>query len=107
MLIYKELREHLDDRMDFQHSSESIPGDSERLGRVLLKLPLLAQLNTSMIEETFFVGLIGKGRFDPWLTFCQRQSIRSFSLRFSTNSENHSLYFEITRPIFVFAADQM
>ncbi len=60
MLIYKEFREHIDDRSDLQVSSESVPGDTERLGRILLKLPLLAQLNTSIIEDIFFVGLIGE-----------------------------------------------
>ena len=83
MLIYKEFREHIDD-----------PGDSERLGRILLKLPLLSQINTNIIEEIFFVGLIGSstlsfGFFLNELLFC--------FFRFSRNSENHSVYFEITR----------
>lgn len=36
-----------------------MPADKERLGRLLLKLSLLADLNTNSIEEIFFVGLIG------------------------------------------------
>jgi hypothetical protein len=35
-------------------------GDSERLGRILIRLPLLAELDTNIIEEIFFVGLIGR-----------------------------------------------
>ncbi|CAF5182733.1 unnamed protein product, partial [Rotaria magnacalcarata] len=33
--------------------------DELRLGRLLLKLPSLAEIDTSIVEEIFFVGLIG------------------------------------------------
>lgn len=49
MLAYKEFQEHL--------SSSS--HDEYRLGRLLLKLSTLAEIDTNIIEEIFFVGLIG------------------------------------------------
>jgi hypothetical protein len=58
MLIYKELREHIYNQV-VSKSMETCDIDSERLGRILLRLPLLAELNTSIVEEIFFVGLIG------------------------------------------------
>jgi hypothetical protein len=59
MLAYKELREHINERM-VSSIDDEYGGDSERLGRILIKLPLLAELDTSIIEEIFFVGLIGR-----------------------------------------------
>jgi len=59
MLAYKELREHINERI-ISSTDEEYYGDSERLGRILLKLPLLAELDTNIIEEIFFVGLIGR-----------------------------------------------
>ncbi len=54
ILTYKELRDYIISPM-----CEEYCGDSERLGRLLLKLPLLAEIDTNIIEEIFFVGLIG------------------------------------------------
>ena len=59
MLTYKELHDYINDR-NLSTSYEDHSSDSERLGRLLLKLPSLAELDTSIIEEIFFVGLIGK-----------------------------------------------
>ncbi|CAF2572971.1 unnamed protein product [Rotaria sp. Silwood2] len=56
-LTYKELHDYINDRL-ISTSYEEYCGDSERLGRLLLKLPSLAELDTSIIEELFFVGLI-------------------------------------------------
>jgi hypothetical protein len=53
------LREHINDRF-VATSADKRLHDSERLGRLLLKLPLLAELDKRVIEEIFFVGLIGK-----------------------------------------------
>lgn len=58
ILAYKELRDHINERMSSGNYDEFI-GDSERLGRILLKLPFLAEIDTNIIEEIFFVGLIG------------------------------------------------
>ena len=58
MLAYKELNEYMNDRM-MSTSHEKYTEDSERLGRLLLQLPFLAELDTDVVEEIFFVGLIG------------------------------------------------
>ena len=58
MLAYKELNEYMNDRM-LSTSHEKYTEDSERLGRLLLQLPFLAELDTDVVEEIFFVGLIG------------------------------------------------
>lgn len=58
-LTYRELRDYINDRL-ISTSYDEYCGDSERLGRLLLKLPSLAELDTNIIEELFFVGLIGK-----------------------------------------------
>jgi hypothetical protein len=39
---------------------EEYCGDTERLGRLLLRLPLLSEIDTNIVEEIFFVGLIGR-----------------------------------------------
>lgn len=57
-LSYKELRDYISDRL-VSTSYDEYYGDSERLGRLLLRLPSIAGLDTSIIEELFFVGLIG------------------------------------------------
>lgn len=53
MLSYKELHDYLNDRV------MSSCFDEFRLGRILLKLSSLSEFDTSIIEEIFFVGLIG------------------------------------------------
>jgi hypothetical protein len=58
-LAYKELRDYISDRL-VSTSYDEYCGDSERLGRLLLRLPSLSELDTSIIEELFFVGLIGR-----------------------------------------------
>ena len=57
-LAYKELRDHINERI-ISTSYEEYCGDSERLGRLLLRLPSIAEFDTNIIEEIFFVGLIG------------------------------------------------
>jgi len=59
ILTYKELRDHINEQI-ISPNYEDYSGDSERLGRLLLKLPLLSELDTSIVEEIFFVGLIGR-----------------------------------------------
>lgn len=68
MLTYKELQEHL-----------SSSQDEYRLGRLLFKLSTLAEIDTNIIEEIFFAGLIGK----KTKTFIRIISI--VLIRFSTN----------------------
>jgi hypothetical protein len=53
ILTYKELHDYLND----QYVSTS--HDECRLGRLLLKLSSLTEFDRSIIEEIFFVGLIG------------------------------------------------
>jgi hypothetical protein len=53
ILAYKELHDYLNDRLS------SISYDEFRLGRLLLKLSSLSEIDTNIIEEIFFVGLIG------------------------------------------------
>ncbi len=53
ILTYKEFHDYLNDR------SLSTFNDEFRLGRLILKLSSLAEFDTSIIEEIFFVGLIG------------------------------------------------
>lgn len=59
MLAYKELNDHIYERRRSSLDEEYCI-DSERIGRILIKLPLLAELDINTIEEIFFVGLIGK-----------------------------------------------
>ena len=59
MLAYKELNDYIHERIR-SSMDEEYCNDSERIGRILIKLPLLAELDISIIEEIFFVGLIGK-----------------------------------------------
>ena len=59
MLAYKELNDHIYGQRRSSVDEEYCV-DSERIGRILIKLPLLAELDISIIEEIFFVGLIGK-----------------------------------------------
>jgi hypothetical protein len=54
MLTYKELHDYLNDRL-----LSSTSCDEFRLGRLLFKLSSLSEFNTNIIEEIFFVGLIG------------------------------------------------
>lgn len=85
-LTYKELHDHIHDRTISAPYDEYV-GDSERLGRLLLKLPSLAELDTGIIEEIFFVGLIGRRREketseDHALLFCGLQARCKFTKSF-------------------------
>ena len=60
MLTYKEFKDYTHDRYVSSTSYDEYLGDSERLGRLILKLPSLAEIETHIIEEIFFVGLIGQ-----------------------------------------------
>lgn len=62
ILSYKELRDCINDQIR-TINYEEICGDNERLGRILLRLPSLAEIDINIIEEIFFVGLIGKFLF--------------------------------------------
>ena len=53
ILSYKELQDYLNERL------VSTSFDDCRLGRILLKLSSLSDFDTNIIEEIFFVGLIG------------------------------------------------
>jgi hypothetical protein len=53
MLTYKEFQDYLNDRLSSTYNDEF------RFGRLLFKLSSLAEFDTSIIEEIFFVGLIG------------------------------------------------
>ena len=80
ILTYKELREHINDRFVVT-SAEKRFHDSERLGRLLLKLPLLAELDKRVIEEIFFVGLIGRSIDCFLLQWFQRLFLRLGSVQ--------------------------
>jgi hypothetical protein len=61
MLTYREFREYAHEQLLTSTSfDEQRMGDSERLGRLLLKLSSFNELETNIIEEIFFVGLIGR-----------------------------------------------
>lgn len=79
ILTYKELGDYINEQIR-SGNDEEFCGDRERLGRLLLKLPLLAEIDTNIIEDIFFVGLIGMILF---LVECF--VIFFFSNRFSTN----------------------
>ncbi len=68
ILTYKELHDYLND----QYVSTS--HDECRLGRLLLKLSSLTEFDRSIIEEIFFVGLIGMlfflNYFSNYSVFC-------------------------------------
>lgn len=83
MLTYKEFKDYTHDRYVSSTSYDEYLGDSERLGRLLLKLPSLAEVETQIIEEIFFVGLIGKEK----LSFINSILLHEFDVlfRFSSN----------------------
>ena len=90
MLAYKEFRDYTNDRFLSSTSHDEYSGDSERLGRLLLKLPSLAEFQTNVIEEIFFVGLIGKHLIEK-----KKKKLFDFvshSTRFSSNPKNHSVH---------------
>ncbi|CAF1640892.1 unnamed protein product, partial [Adineta ricciae] len=78
MLTYKELHDYINDR-NLSTSYEDYSSDSERLGRLLLKLPSLAELDTSIIEEIFFVGLIGSVQIHKIIPCILKMSVTSSS----------------------------
>ncbi|CAF4096164.1 unnamed protein product [Rotaria sp. Silwood2] len=73
ILIYKELRDYLNDRL------LSTSSDELRLGRLLLKLSSLAEIDTNIIEEIFFVGLIGSVQISKIIPCIFKMSLASSS----------------------------
>ncbi|CAF3387205.1 unnamed protein product [Rotaria socialis] len=73
ILIYKELRDCLNDRL------LSTSYDELRLGRLLLKLSSLAEIDTSIIEEIFFVGLIGSVQISKIIPCIFKMNVASSS----------------------------
>ncbi|CAF0901894.1 unnamed protein product [Adineta steineri] len=85
ILTYKELNDHINDRI-ISTSYEEYSGDSERLGRLLLKLPSLAELDTNIIEEIFFVGLIGSVQIHKIIPCILKMNVASSSKQMSSAS---------------------
>ena len=79
ILSYKELQDYFNDRL------VSTSFDECRIGRILLKLSSLPEFDTNIIEEIFFVGLIGKLIFTFIFYHCVRFWFISL-FRFSANS---------------------
>jgi len=73
ILTYKEFRDYLNVRLI------STTYDEFRLGRVVLKLSSLAELDTSVIEEIFFVGLIGSVQIHKIIPCILKMSVASSS----------------------------
>ncbi|UJR21521.1 hypothetical protein I4U23_024606 [Adineta vaga] len=73
ILTYKELHDYLHDHL------VATSYDECRLGRILLKLSSLAEFNTNIIEEIFFVGLIGSVQIHKIIPCILKMNVASSS----------------------------
>ena len=85
MLTYKELHEYLNDRL--------LSGcyDEFRLGRLLLKFSSLAEIDTNIIEEIFFVGLIGSVQIHKIIPCILKMNVVSSSMVKCEKTDQQSL----------------
>ncbi|CAF4708242.1 unnamed protein product, partial [Rotaria socialis] len=90
-LTYKELHDYINDRL-VSTSYDEYCGDSERLGRLLLRLPSLSDLDTSIIEELFFVGLIGSVQINKIIPCILKMDVTSSSKQASSSA--HMMKYE-------------
>ncbi|CAF3950166.1 unnamed protein product [Adineta steineri] len=80
ILTYKELHDYLNDRLVITSYDEC------RLGRLILKLSSLPEFDTNIIEEIFFVGLIGSVQIHKIIPCILKMNVVSSSASSSSPS---------------------
>ncbi|GCB78998.1 hypothetical protein scyTo_0020737, partial [Scyliorhinus torazame] len=67
-------------QMELQdYVQKTYPEDSYRLARILLRLPALRLMNSSITEELFFTGLIGNVQIDSIIPYILRMETAEYN----------------------------
>ncbi|CAH1784058.1 unnamed protein product, partial [Owenia fusiformis] len=65
----------------FEHEQEHYPECPDRFAKLLLRLPALRSLSPSIMEELFFVGLIGNVQIDSIIPYILRMETSDYNLQ--------------------------
>lgn len=63
---------------------ESHPDNSDRLAKLLLRLPPLQALQASIMEELFFAGLIGNVQIDSIIPYILRMETAEYNTQMAS-----------------------
>ena len=67
-----------------QYLLESHPDNSDRVAKLLLRLPPLQTLQASVMEELFFAGLIGNVQIDSIIPYILRMETAEYNSQMAT-----------------------
>lgn len=73
-----------------QYLLESHPDNSDRLAKLLLRLPPLQGLQASVMEELFFAGLIGNVQIDSIIPYILRMETAEYNSQMANQSFSSS-----------------
>lgn len=74
------------------------PDQTDRVGRLLLRLPALRQLSTTIMEELFFSGLIGNVEIDSIIPYILRLDANDYSVLLKGNAGSQATFLQPARP---------
>ncbi|WAR26656.1 NR2C2-like protein [Mya arenaria] len=77
-------------------SPESLPDDSDRLSKLLLRLPPLHALQANIMEELFFAGLIGNVQIDSIIPYILRMETAEYNSQLGSSGLTSNLSFPIS-----------
>ncbi|XP_052781212.1 orphan steroid hormone receptor 2-like isoform X2 [Mya arenaria] len=79
-----------------QYLQESLPDDSDRLSKLLLRLPPLHALQANIMEELFFAGLIGNVQIDSIIPYILRMETAEYNSQLGSSGLTSNLSFPIS-----------
>lgn len=76
-----------------QYLLESHPDNSDRLAKLLLRLPPLQTLQAAVMEELFFAGLIGNVQIDSIIPYILRMETAEYNTQMAGQGLSSALSF--------------
>ncbi len=73
-----------------EYELQAYPDQTDRLGKLLLRLPALRLLSPAIMEELFFAGLIGNVQIDSIIPYILRMETTEYSsqVMFGTHNDD-------------------
>lgn len=83
---------------ELQFYDQSVyPDQTDRLGRLLLRLPALRQLSPSIMEELFFTGLIGNVEIDSIIPYILRLDTADYNVLLKGNNAQGQTFLQFSQ----------
>lgn len=83
---------------ELQFYDQSVyPDQTDRLGKLLLRLPALRQLSPSIMEELFFTGLIGNVEIDSIIPYILRLDTADYNVLLKGNNAQGQTFLQFSQ----------